>query len=104
MKYGLDYIIGGTCVVGFGHGSCSSEASRGCSGVNKQMDLVFYLFLTGIREVTEPSDTSIWPLINQQPNSVEEISKIPLVSFFPLETFRIDLRFSPPPRLLMVDA
>ena len=27
--------IGGTCVVGFVHGSCSSEASRGCSGVNK---------------------------------------------------------------------
>ncbi len=45
-------------MVVFGHGSCSSEASRGCSGVNKQMDLVFYLFLTGVRKVTEPSDTS----------------------------------------------
>ncbi len=40
------------------HGSCSSEASRGCSNVIKQKDLVFYLFLTWIREVTEPSDTS----------------------------------------------
>ena len=50
--------IGGTCVVGFVHGSSSSEASRRGSGVNKQMDLVFYLFLTGVREVAEPSDTS----------------------------------------------
>ncbi len=51
--------IGGTCVVGFVHGSSSSEASRRGSGINKQMDLVFYLFLTGVREVTEPSDTSM---------------------------------------------
>ena len=50
--------IGGTCVVGFVHGSPSSEASRRGSGVNKQMDLVFYLFLTGVRVVPEPSDTS----------------------------------------------
>ena len=49
---------GDTCVVGFVHGSSSSEASRRGSVVNKQMDLVFYLFLTGVREVTEPSDTS----------------------------------------------
>ena len=49
---------GGTCVVGFVHGSSSSEASRRGSGVNKQMDLVFCLFLTGVREVAEPSDTS----------------------------------------------
>ena len=42
----------------FVHSSCSSEASRRGSGVNKQMDLVFYLFLTGVREVAEPSDTS----------------------------------------------
>ena len=39
---------GGTYVVGFVHGSCSSEASRGYSGVNKQMDHVFYLYLTGV--------------------------------------------------------
>ncbi len=49
---------GGTCVVGFVHGSPSSEASRRGSGVNKQMDLDFYLFLTGVRVVPEPSDTS----------------------------------------------
>ncbi len=49
---------GGTCVVGFVHGSSLSEASRRGSGVNKQMDLVFYLFLTGVCEVAEPSDTS----------------------------------------------
>ena len=54
-----------TRVVGFVQGSCSSEASRWYSGLNKQMDLVFYLFLTGVREVAEPSDTStaIGPLI-----------------------------------------
>ena len=46
------------CVVGFVHGSSSSEGSRRGSGVNKQMDLVFYLFLTGVRVVPEPSDTS----------------------------------------------
>ena len=39
-------------------GLCSSEASRGCPGVKKQMDLIFYLFLTGVCKVTEPSDTS----------------------------------------------
>ena len=39
-------------------GLCSSKASRGCSDVNKQMDLVFYLFRTGVREVTEP-----WPYL-----------------------------------------
>ncbi len=35
--------------------------SRGlarCSGVNKQINLGFCLFLTGVREVTEPVDTS----------------------------------------------
>ena len=63
MKRALGYVSGvsangDTCMVGFVHGSCSSEASRGCSDVNKQMDLVFYLFLTGVREVTKPSDTS----------------------------------------------
>ena len=36
-----------TYVVRFVHGSCSSEASRGCSGVNKQMDLVSTCFLQG---------------------------------------------------------
>ncbi len=45
-------------MVGFVYGSSSSEASRRGSGVNKQMDLVFYLFLTGVREVAEPLDTS----------------------------------------------
>ncbi len=45
-------------MVGFVYGSSSSEASRRGSDVNKQMDLVFYLFLTGVREVAEPSDTS----------------------------------------------
>ncbi len=44
--------------------STRSVSSRGltrCSGVNKPMDLVAYfkyLFLTGVHEVTEPSDTS----------------------------------------------
>ncbi len=52
------YTSGRTCVVGFVQGSCSPEASRRGSDVNKQMDLVFYLFLTGVREVAEPSDTS----------------------------------------------
>ncbi len=51
-------INGDTCVVGFVHGSCLSEASRRDSDVNKQMDLVFYLFLTGVHVVPEPSDTS----------------------------------------------
>ena len=37
-------------------GSCTVRPRR--SDVNKQMDLVFYLFLTGVREVAEPSDTS----------------------------------------------
>ncbi len=62
MQFSYNLVNGGTCVVGFVRGSCpsESEASRGCSGVNKEMDLVFYLFLTGsgAREVTEPSDTS----------------------------------------------
>ncbi len=31
---------GRTCVVGFMHGSCSSEASRRCSGFNIQVNLV----------------------------------------------------------------
>ncbi len=59
---------GGTCVVRFVHGSSSSEASRRGSDVNKQMDLVFYLFLTGLREVAEPSDTStVEPHFNEHP-------------------------------------
>ncbi len=72
----MDAANGGTCVVGFVHGSSSSEASRRGSGVNKQMDLVFYLFLTGVREVAKLSDTSTtnrrsiffppkWPDLNE---------------------------------------
>ncbi len=36
----------------------SSRGLAGCSGVNKQIDFVLSLFLTGVREVSEPSDTS----------------------------------------------
>ena len=49
---------GRTCVVGFGRGSCSSEASRRCSGLNKHVNFGFCLFLTGVRVVPEPRDTS----------------------------------------------
>ncbi len=46
--------IGGTCVIGFMHGSSSPEVS----GLNKHVNFGVYLFLTGVREVIEPSDTS----------------------------------------------
>ncbi len=49
---------GRTCVVGFVHSSCSSEASRRCSGLNKHVNFGVCLFLTGVRVVPEPSDTS----------------------------------------------
>ncbi len=39
--------------------SCSSEASRRCSGFNIQVNLMVYLCLTGLREVPEPSHTSM---------------------------------------------
>ncbi len=45
-------------MVGFVHGSCSSEASRRCSGLNKHVYFGFCLFLTGVRVVPEPTDTS----------------------------------------------
>ncbi len=45
-------------MVGFGHGSASPEASRRCSGLNKHVNFGFCLFLTGVRVVPEPSDTS----------------------------------------------
>ncbi len=37
--------------------ACSVLVS--CSGLNKQIDFVLYLFLTGVRKVTEHSDTSM---------------------------------------------
>ncbi len=49
---------GRTCVVGFVHDSCLSEASRRCSDLNKHVNFGFCLFLTGVRVVPEPSDTS----------------------------------------------
>ncbi len=49
---------GRTCVAGFVHGSCSSEASRRCSGFIIQVNFVIYLFLAGVREVPEASHTS----------------------------------------------
>ena len=39
-------------------GSCTVCARPRCSGVNKHVIFGVCLFLTGIREVTEPSDTS----------------------------------------------
>ena len=44
---------GGACVVGFVHGSASSE----CSGFNIQVNFVVYVCLTVVREVAKPSDT-----------------------------------------------
>ena len=45
-------------MVRFVHSSCSSEASRGCSGVNKHVYFGLCLFLRGVREVPESSHTS----------------------------------------------
>ncbi len=71
-------------MVGFVHGSSSSEASRRGSGV-KQMDLVFYLFLTGVREVTEPSDTSTpIRLVVQNPHCHFSMDE-PIGSFSPVQ-------------------
>ncbi len=55
--------IGGTCVVGFVlvrglRGGLASEASQGCSGVNKHVYFGLCLFLKGVCEVPELSHTS----------------------------------------------
>ena len=47
--------IGGTCVVGFGH---IVRPRPRCSGLNKHVNFGVCLFLTGVREVPESSDTS----------------------------------------------
>ena len=48
-----DKSIGGTCVVGL----CTVCPHPRCSGVNKHVHFGVCLFLTGVCEVTEPSDT-----------------------------------------------
>ena len=46
-------------MVGFVHGSCSSEASRGCSGVEKHVYLGLCLFLTGSATQVRPMPVSV---------------------------------------------
>ena len=38
--------------------STGGRGSGSCSGLNKHVNIGVYLFLTGVPEVTEPSDTS----------------------------------------------
>ncbi len=56
--FGLTQEKRGPLVVLVWLGSCSSEASRRGSGLNKHVNFGFYLFLTGVRVVPEPTDTS----------------------------------------------
>ena len=48
--------------------SVPSQGLARCSGLYKQMDLVFCLFLTGVREVTKPADISTADATAKLPN------------------------------------
>ena len=79
LRLRVETVTGRTCVVGFVHGSCSSEASRRCSGLNKHVNFRFCLFLTGVRVVPEPTDTSTTTVSGTE--VVRRVRILPCLSF-----------------------